>query len=251
MKKYILILLALVTVFSAVSCTSSKEETNINPVSSDIAEANDVECVLNPMEYTLYQNIFYNDMGANYEGQNETKEGIFTVVQDKYNNRTRYYVWGYSDNTLCCDWQWEIVPTDTSALPVPGSKVKATGTLTASEDALDGYWYTDASISALSNYTNNAGPYDLTTMSPTLARVQLVNMVNTIDETRGEKITVYGRIQAGNNLQHPYYDNTWSLALDYGGEIPPVGTYVTVSGILEGTNFDDVKIIVDSIIIDQ
>ncbi|MBR5515085.1 MAG: hypothetical protein IKU52_02640 [Clostridia bacterium] len=251
MKKFLLVLISALLIISLMSCEKKNEEETDKTGIDEIPLTDEVETVLNPMEYTLYQNIFYNDMAADYEGNSVTKEGIFTVIKDKFSNMDRYYVWGYSDNTLCCDWQWEFVPEDTSVLPVPGSKVKVSGTLNPSEDALDGHWYTGASVEVLSNYTNNEGMYDLTTMSPTLARVQLANLMNHIADVSGVQLSVYGRIQTGNKIQHPYYDNNWELNLDYNGELPAVGTYVTVKGELVGTAIEDAKISVNEVIIDE
>lgn len=65
---------------------------------------------------------------------------------------TRYYVWGYNDNTKCCDWQWEIVPESTDNLPPVGSTVNASGIFAQNDNALDGYWIENVKIEVLSEY---------------------------------------------------------------------------------------------------
>ncbi|MBE6686816.1 MAG: hypothetical protein E7591_06235 [Ruminococcaceae bacterium] len=251
MKKCLLILLSALLIISLVSCGEKDSQKSDAETPGKVTDTDIVETVLNPMEYTLYQNIFYNDMAADYEGVTVTKEGIFAVIQDKFSDKLRYYVWGYSDNTLCCDWQWEFVPKDISVLPEPGSKIKVTGTLTASDDALDGHWFTEGEVAVMTNYTQNGGNYDLTTMSPTLARVQLVNIMNFPEEVNEEKIAVYGRIMAGNMIQHPYYDNSWSVPLESKDALPAAGTYVTINGVFSGTTTENSKIVVESIDIDE
>lgn len=179
-----------------------------------------------------------------------TKEGIFTVLYDSYNGRTRYYVWGYSDKTLCCDWQWEFVPQSTEDLPMIGSHVKVTGTLVKNENALDGYWSEESTVQTVTNFVSMYGDYDLTTMSPTLARVQIMNMINHTSEYSGKTVKVYGRVMQGSMIQHPYYDNAWSLPLEYDKLIPSIGTYITVTGTFSGTSYDNSKIVVRDIELD-
>ena len=100
--------------------------------------ADSIPVILNQAEYLLYQNIFYNSYGPQYEGQSVTKRGVLARIRDAFNDCDRYYVWGYLDNTKCCDWQWEFVPTDKNSLPAPGSLVVVKGVFKADDNALEG-----------------------------------------------------------------------------------------------------------------
>jgi hypothetical protein len=186
--------------------------------------------VLNPTEYTLYQNMFFNDMAKDYEGQSFTKEGIFTTIRDSFNNVTRHYVWGYADTTKCCDWQWELVLPEGAELPANGSKITATGTWKGDENALDKYWLTDAVIEVEQAYQGPSCDWDLTTMSSTLARVQIQNMQSFPDEYDGKYLYVYSRVYDLTQIQHPYYDSTWYMTVT-GQTLPAIGTPVTVGGV--------------------
>ena len=239
MKKFLISILLLVTLLTAVACSGSGE------VTSDT-----VAKVLNPVEYSTYINIFHNDQGGSYTDKSYTKDGIFAVLYDSYNDTKRYYVWGYSDETLCCDWQWEFVPESTDDLPEIGSHVKVTGKFVQNEAALDGYWLEGASIETVAKYEAAIGEYDMTTMSPTLTRVQVINMVNHTSEYDGKSVKIYGRVMSGNMIQHPYYDNAWSLPLEYAENLPAIGTWVTVTGKFSGSSVTDSKIIAESIEID-
>ena len=88
------------------------------------------------MDYANYINVFsYKDEndpskglgGDDFVGKELTKEGTFAKIYDKWSDRERYYVWGYADQTRCCDFQWEFVPNDPASLPAPGSAVVVTG----------------------------------------------------------------------------------------------------------------------------
>lgn len=219
MKKFIRILLVFAICVSFASCSSSSDKDN----SENLLEKYD------SMEYTVYVNIFYNGQGNDYVDKTYTKEGIFATLQDEYNNVNRYYVWGYADRTKCCDYQWEIVLPDGAQIPEDGSLVSFTGTLTADENALDGYWFTDVTLSVSNEKTASEYDYDLTNLSPTLARVQLINMLNFSDVFDGKTVKVYGRVYEDGTIQHPYYDNSWYL--DYkGGSSAATGKYVTLGG---------------------
>ena len=51
--------------------------------------------VLDTTEYLLYQNIFFNGAGADYNGTRVTKKGTFATIYDAYSKTNRYFVWGY------------------------------------------------------------------------------------------------------------------------------------------------------------
>ena len=173
---------------------------------------------LDQMEYTIYCDLFYNENGAAYENQQFTKDGVFAVLEDAFNGKTRYYVWGYADNTKCCDYQWEFVMPEGTAVPEPGSYVTMTGTLTKSNEALDGYWFTDATLQVEESFAHAGYDFDMTTDSPTLTRVQIINMQNFTDQFSGKTLRVFGRALSMNSMQHPYYDQAWSMDFEYDGD---------------------------------
>ena len=173
---------------------------------------------LDQMEYAAYVDIFYNKNGAQYENQKYTKEGVFATLEDAFSGVTRYYVWGYADKTKCCDYQWEFVMPEGAEIPESGSWVTMTGTLTASENALDGYWFTDAELKVEEPFAHAGYDFDMTTISPTLTRVQVINMTQFKDQFDGKTVRVYGRALSLNSVQHPYYDGAWSLDFNYDGD---------------------------------
>lgn len=244
MKRKLCTLLSCILLMALTACSGNGKD-NTSGTSDAIAR------ILNPMEYTIYVNTFLNEQGDDYTGKSYTKEGVFSILYDSFNDTTRYYVWGYSDETLCCDWQWEFLPTDTASLPPIGSHVKMTGTLVQDDNALDGYRFEKATVETVSEYTAAAGEYDTTTMSPTLARVQLVNMMQFAPDYTDKSIKIYGRVMSGNKLQHPYYDGDWEIPLETTEKLPAIGTWVTVSGKFTGSMFEDSKIVVETVEIDE
>ena len=186
--------------------------------------------VLTPSEYVLYTNIFYNETGGDYVGQTFTKTGTLARVEDAYNGCIRWYVWGYNDQTKCCDWQWEIVPRDPQTLPDVGTMVNVSGTFAASTDALDGYWIEDAEVNEEVAYEAPSVDYALTSMSNTLERVQILNMQNRPDQFENRSILAYGRIAGPGEIQDPYYDGSWTQKFDSEDELPAIGTVVVLRG---------------------
>ncbi|MBQ7638836.1 MAG: hypothetical protein IJS90_08045 [Clostridia bacterium] len=273
MKKIIAILLTLTFVLSLAACSSKSggDKTdaatqNANPdVSADSSSDASAEQVtdaqgkvipsnipseslssiketFDQMEYALYCNIFYEDNGKEYENKKLTKTGTFSIIQDEWSGKDRYYVWGYADQTRCCDFQWEFVPADVNSLPPVGSYIEVKGTFTYTEDqktgALDHYWLTDTELKVKEAYTPDQDyDYDLTIMSATLARVQLFSMQNYTEAFAGKKVKVYGRAYSTKTLQHPYYDESWYLDFVADGKEPATGTYLILGGTLvqEGT----------------
>ena len=196
-----------------------------------VPAADAVPTVLDQMEYVLYQNIFFNDQAGEYVGKTFTKRGTFIRLEDRWNNVTRYYVWGYMDATKCCDWQWEFVPDDPSSLPPNGSLVIMTGRLEHNENALDKYWYVGASVQTETRYEGPAGvDMDLSTMDATLERVQYYNLLKDPDRYNGKTVCIYGRIKTTGAIQHPYYDNYWELPFTTSETVPAIGTMVLITG---------------------
>jgi len=218
MKKIMILFLTLCSLLCLCACGVQKENTGEMPT------------VLNTTEYVLYQNIFYNDAAEDYVGKEQTKTGTFAILHDSYNDCTRYYVWGYNDQTKCCDWQWEFVPADISGLPAPGSLVDVTGTFQGSESALDGYWLENAKLTVKTAYSAPARDLLLSTMSGTLERVQIYNMMQFPENYQGKTICAYGRIASPTSFQDPYYDGSWSFDFSSEDELPAIGTMVLLDG---------------------
>ena len=205
----------------------------------------EVPVVLNQMEYLLYQNIFYNQTGDQYVGQEFTKQGVFGVIYDAFSQTARYYVWGYLDNTRCCDWQWELKIDDPKNLPASGSLVTVKGTFGASEDALDSYWLTNPEITVQSRYTAGGQELDMYTLSDTLERVQMLNILYKPEAFEGKTFSAYGRVLSPTVLQDPYYDGSWQAPFTAKETVPAIGTTVLLTGtVTNGTlSADTLKVL--------
>ena len=235
MKKRLILLVLLCA--AALACTACGDNN-----SAEVSTTSELPVVLNQGEYVLYQNIFYNDYGSRYNGTEVTKQGVFTTIYDAYSNVTRYYVWGYLDNTKCCDWQWEIKMKNTNNLPANGSLVSVKGTFTSSDDALDGYWIIDPQLTVKTKYENpGAADLDMCTMSDTLERVQVINIINRSEAFEGKSFSAYGRILTLNTLQDPYYDGSWQIpfTVKAGSQMPAIGTTVELRGTVASGTLSD------------
>ena len=206
---------------------------------SEATTTGEVPVVLSQAEYMLYQNVFYNDYGPELEGKETSKQGVFATLHDAFNDRDRYYVWGYLDNTKCCDWQWEIVPKAGAALPPNGSLVSVKGIFAASQEALDGYWIQDAALETVTRYTGDAVELNMCTMSCTLERVQMYNILYLPDAFEGKAFSAYGRIASLTELQDPYYNGSWQIPFTAKDAAPSIGTSVVLRGrVASGTLSD-------------
>lgn len=235
MKKlcFLLSLLLMVPMLSGCSGTNGN-------AGKGAATTDSVPVILNQAEYLLYQNIFYNDYGPQYEGQDVTKHGVFAKVRDAFNSRDRYYVWGYMDNTKCCDWQWEFVPKDEKNLPAPGSQVTVKGVFRANDDALDGYWITDAAVETEAAYTGVQDDLNMVAMSCTLERVQILNIQYRPEDFEGRSFSAYGRIAGvDNTLENPYYNGSWQMPFTSGDASPSIGTLVVLRGTVKNAALAD------------
>ncbi len=226
------LLLAMLLIASVILCTACGDGGGNQ---TGAPTANEVPVVLSQVEYTLYQNIFANNTGKQYEGREFTKQGVFGVIYDAFSSRTRYYVWGYLDNTRCCDWQWEIKIDNPKNLPSSGSLVTVKGVFTASDDALDGYWLTSPEITAHSQYTGGSGAeLEMCTLSDTLERVQVMNIIYFPEAFEGKTFSAYGRIYSASVLQDPYYDGSWQVPFTTDQTVPAIGTTVRLTGTVVG-----------------
>lgn len=230
-KRLMLAILLLAAVLLCAACGNDGGKSGADSGGPTSAE---VPVVLNQMEYLLYQNIFYNQTGDQYAGQEFTKQGVFGVIYDAFSKMTRYYVWGYLDNTRCCDWQWEIKINDPKNLPASGSLVSVKATFGASEDALDGYWLTNPEITVLSRYTGGGQELDMYTLSDTLERVQVQNIYYFPEVFEGKTFSAYGRVLSASVLQDPYYDGSWQTSFTAKETVPAIGTTVLLTGTVTG-----------------
>ncbi len=169
------------------------------------------EDVISHEEDEAYHDLFYNKNTSAYENKKFTKEGIFAVIFDAYNEKERYYVWGYGHDTRDCCYQWEFVMPEGTKAPAPGSLIEVKGTMTHSEDALDGYWLTDASLSVKKAATETDFDYDLVSMSPTLMRVQIINMLNKSDFFKAVTVRIPGKTVNENTIAPAFTDDDWTL----------------------------------------
>ncbi len=213
-----------------ISDGAAKQAAEISGQQSGFQAAEPVPYVLDQTEYVLYQNIFFNGQAGEYVGKTFDKTGILIRLEDRWSQVTRYYVWGYMDATKCCDWQWEFVPKDPDSLLANGSLVKMTGVFARDEAALDKLWFTDAAVELETAYTGPDCDVDMSAMSATLERVQLLNMQYKPEAFEGQSLCLYGRILSPGTIQHPYYDNAWTQAYAAQGESPAIGTMVLLSG---------------------
>lgn len=229
-KRFTVCLLALFLILTLVSCGEKTHETEVT---------DDLPTVTDGNEYILYQNIFYNQTGDNYVGNSMTKKGVLTKITDSFSDMTRYYVWGYYDNTKCCDWQWELKLSDDAltSLPPVGSLISVTGIFNKDDNALDGYWLTDVKMTVKKTYSGPDCDLDLTTMNATLERVQMANIQYYPEKYEGKSLYVYGRMATPTSIQNPYYNGSWTQEIKTVAPCPAIGTMVIVNGRFESGIF--------------
>ena len=242
MKRIIALTAAALIILSVFAGCSKKEDNKTEKKDVKESVSTVMPTKLDTMEYTLYQNIFFNDKASDYNGQAVEKEGTFATLYDAYNNKTRYYVWGYNDNTKCCDWQWELKIDDTSNLPVNGSLIKAKGTYETNDEALDGLWIINPEITVETKYKGNDCDIDMLAMSNTLERVQIINVTDFPDYFKDKTIGFYGRMKDDITIEDPYYDNSWTVPVEGDYEVPAYGTIVILNGQVKDGSIKDVKI---------
>lgn len=228
MKRITAVLMCFVLTLCFAACGASNTE-NKTPNASN-PEPTPFEAVYNEEEHKLYHEIFFDKKGDDYEGKEAVKTGTFTTLFDEYNEVTRYYVWGYDPDDLSHDWQWELKLKNTKNLPKNGSVVEVKGKLEKSDKALDGYWFTEPEITVKSEYTGAEYDVDMSVMSSTLERVQIVNIQNHADKYQGKSIAIYGRIVSDNMLKHPYSDDSWQIHIHTEGKVPKADKMVLVTG---------------------
>ena len=171
------------------------------------------------------------------------KEGTFATLFDAYNNVTRNYVWGYNDQTKCCDWQWELKVDDESDLPKNGSLITVSGTYEENESALDKFWIIHPTITVKKAFAGREFDIDMQSMDNTLERVQTSNIVRKAEAFEGKTVCGYGRILNATTLQDPYYDNSWTIGITGDFDVPAFGTLVLVSGTVYNGGITNCKIL--------
>ncbi|MBR0413427.1 MAG: hypothetical protein IJI47_07700 [Eubacterium sp.] len=241
MKKIISVTLCVImAALMFAGCSGAKADKK----ESGKATASDkMQTALNTAEYTLYQNIFYNDQKADYDGQEATKEGTFATLTDAYSNTTRYYVWGYNDQTKCCDWQWELKIDDTSDLPANGSYVTVTGKYEVNDKALDGLWIVNPKITVKTEFKERDYDVDMLSMDNTLERVEITNIMQKKEAFEGKTVCCYGRVKDDNTLQDAYYDGSWEIGFSGENlELPAFGTIILVYGTVKNGELTDCTI---------
>ena len=248
-KAIVSLLLAVLFVLTCVGCGSNSapdggQDTKKADPTPAVPSSSDKRAeTISQDEYVLYQNIFYNGYGESFVDQKVNKEGVFAIIHDAYNDRVRYYVWGYYDQTRCCDWQWEFVPPEGAELPAPGSLITVTGTFAFDVRALDKYWIKDADVTVKTSFTGETAELDMRSMSCTLERVQIYNILGHPDAFPDKDFTAYGRIASVGALEDPYYDNSWKIDVKWDGTYPAIGTLVELKGtVVDGKlNVSDMK----------
>lgn len=188
------------------------------------------EEVINAKEDEAYHDLFFDKNTSAYENKKFTKEGIFAVIFDAYNEEERYYVWGYGHDTRDCCYQWEFVLPEGTEMPAPGSLIEVKGTMTHSDDALDGYWLTDTTVSVKKAATKADFDYDLVSMSPTLMRVQIINMLNKSDFFKDVSIRVPGKTVNENTISPAFTNDEWTLHFTSASSHINAGSLVIIEG---------------------
>ena len=255
MKKIFALLLTLSLALSFAACGGNTEpatdengETVTNPTADALLSDGELDTGMkekfDQMEYSAYVDLFYNDNGASYEGKTFQKDGTFAILKDAYSDVTRYHVWGYADNTKCCDYQWEIVMPEGIEIPEPGSYVKIEGTMEKNEAALDGYWLKDVTLEVTDRFNNAGFGMDMTTMSPTLVRVQVINILQFPEVFKGTTVKIFGRALSANSIQHPYYNESWSMHFTEADTVPATGKYILLEGTYENQQITTEKLTV-------
>ena len=187
--------------------------------------------VISEDEYIVYENVYTQQCGYIYEGEKQTKEGIFSTMYDYYTDTYRYFVWGYCDDKLDRDWKWELKISDATQVPPDGSLIQVTGKFEENETALFGYWLTRPSWIVKTEYTGTQYDINMACMNASLEAAQVMSVQLGPKRVEGKTVAMYGRVISPTGIiQHPYQDDAWVQSVSTEGEIPPVGTMVLVEG---------------------
>ena len=113
------------------------------------------------------------------------------------------------------------------------SLINVSGELAADDSALDGYRIINPQITVEKEYNGPECDVDMTSMSATLERVQLINIQQFPEEFEGKSIYLYGRVASPTSIRHPYYDSVWSQDFMTTDTVPAIGKVVIVSGTFQ------------------
>ena len=178
-------------------------------------------------------------------GKDTSKTGMFCILRDQFNERDRYYVWGYGDSERSTDWQWEFNPENVSGLPAQGSIITVTGKLVSSDDALDRVWIDGAAIEVKTDYAPDAAyDVDCRFMGSTLERVQVQNVNLYPDYFAGKTVAVYGRAVSTGSVRNPYdgaEDSIIEWSMEFASEYknPEEGTLILLTGNIADGHIED------------
>ena len=73
-------------------------------------------------------------------------------------------------------------------------------------------------------------------MAEAKRRVQIINMLNFPEAFNGKTLRVFGRALSPTSIQHPYYNEAWSMDFTAADTAPATGKYI----LLEGTYSDGI-----------
>ena len=196
---------------------------------------NPVDAKSNPSEGLEYDQ-FYAEENINtpHDESMQTKQGIYTRFFDKLTQKTRHFIWGYTDETKTSDWQWEFTPENEEELPFPGSTIEITGVLTEDFEALSGYGFQDVTVRTIKKYTQRAiADIDMNTMSNTIQHLQISNILHYASDYESLVLCVRAKFGESGTLLSPD-DSGWELPYRCEGTVtaPPSGTVALVLGRL-------------------
>lgn len=193
----------------------------------------------NSDEDAQYHELFFDKNTAKYENKSFTKYGTFAVIYDAYSSTERYYVWGYGSEEKDCCFQWEFVLPEGTTVPVRGSYIKVTGTMTHSDDALDKYWLTDVTLSVEEEAKETDYDYDFTTLSPTLMRVQAINMHQKTEVFKNKTVRIYGKAASEVTVSPIDNSDSWSFHFSAARDHLNAGSAIIIEGVYNETGSDN------------
>lgn len=230
MKKISALILSLSLVFSLASCSQGEDHNHdhdhsgettvasshghshgVAPVTTADSLSTGMTEEFSADEDAAYHELFYDKNTEKYENKEFTKKGTFAILRDAYAGHDRYYVWGYGDEKKDCCYQWEFVMPEGADVPERGSYIEIKGTMKHSDNALDKYWLENVEIVSVTPFEKTDYDIDFTTMSPTLIRVQMINMFQKAESFVHNSIRVIGKTTSENTLSDLQGEGSWSV----------------------------------------
>lgn len=253
MKKLAALLISLSLAISLAACGGGEEHTHDHETNADssgahshgvapVTEADSVATGMteefNSDEDAAYHELFFDKNTEKYENKEFTKKGTFAVLKDAYAGIDRYYVWGYGNENKDCCWQWEFVMPEGADVPVRGSYVEIKGTMKHSESALDKYWLEDVEIVSVTPFEETSFDIDFTTLSPTLTRVQMINLFQKGDAFVHNTVRVIGKTASENTISDLLGEGNWSVHFAAAEKSIETGKTVLMEGIFNESGAD-------------